>query len=51
MAFLSGKLGKNVIVLLFTDEGITGMGEATVITEWVGDHGKYFGESQGLPPS
>ena len=33
---------------MFTDEGIEGLGEATVIKEWGGDHGRYFGESPAL---
>ncbi len=45
MAFPSGELGKYVIVRLFTDGGIEGLGEATVLKEWGGDHGRYFGES------
>jgi muconate cycloisomerase len=48
MAFPSGLLGRYVIVRVFTDEGIEGLGEATVIKEWGGDHGKYFGESPEL---
>jgi muconate cycloisomerase len=36
-----------VIVRLQTDDGITGLGEATVMREWGGDHGIYFGESPG----
>jgi muconate cycloisomerase len=45
MAFPGGTLGNYVIVRLFTDTGIEGLGEATVIKEWGGDHGRYFGES------
>jgi muconate cycloisomerase len=45
MAFPGEKLGNYVIVRLFTDEGIEGLGEATVIKEWGGDYGRYFGES------
>jgi muconate cycloisomerase len=40
-----GSLGNYVIVRLFTDDGIEGLGEATVLKEWGGDHGRYFGES------
>lgn len=40
-------LGRYVIVQLHTDEGITGLGEATVLVEWGGDYGRYFGESPG----
>jgi muconate cycloisomerase len=45
MAFPGGTLGNYVIVRLFTDDGIEGLGEATVIKEWGGDHGRYFGET------
>ncbi len=48
MAFPSGKLGNYVIVRVHTDEGLHGLGEATVIKEWGGDHGRYFGESPEL---
>jgi muconate cycloisomerase len=48
MAFPSGKLGNYVIVRVHTDEGIEGLGEATVIKEWGGDYGRYFGESPEL---
>jgi muconate cycloisomerase len=45
MAFGGEKLGRYVIVEVATDEGITGLGEATVLLQWGGDHGRYFGES------
>ena len=45
MAFPGEKLGNYVIVRVFTDDGIEGLGEATVIKEWGGDYGRYFGES------
>ena len=48
MAFPGEVLGRYVIVRLFTDDGVEGLGEATVIKEWGGDHGKYFGESPEL---
>lgn len=48
MAFPGGKLGNYVIVRVHTDEGISGLGEATVIKEWGGDYGRYFGESPEL---
>jgi muconate cycloisomerase len=48
MAFPSGELGNYVIVRVRTDEGIEGLGEATVIKEWGGDYGRYFGESPRL---
>lgn len=48
MAFPSGKLGNYVIVRVRTDEGIDGLGESTVLKEWGGDHGRYFGESPEL---
>jgi muconate cycloisomerase len=48
MAFPSGVIGRYTILRLRTDEGIEGLGEATVLKEWGGDHGKYFGESPDL---
>ena len=51
MAFPSGKLGNYVIVRVRTDEGIEGLGESTVLKEWGGDHGRYFGESPQLTVS
>lgn len=48
MAFPGEVLGRYVIVRLGTDDGLEGLGEATVIKEWGGDHGRYFGESPEL---
>ena len=39
------RLGNYVIARVHTDEGLEGLGEATVIKEWGGDYGRYFGES------
>lgn len=38
---------KFAILRVDTDKGITGWGEATVLKEWGGSHGKYYGESYG----
>jgi muconate cycloisomerase len=48
MAFSGGQLGNYVIARVRTDEGIEGLGEATVLKEWGGDYGRYFGESAEL---
>src|SRR5690625_2573509 len=48
MAFSSKALGNYVIVRLQTDDGIHGLGEATVMTGWGGDYGRYYGESPEL---
>jgi muconate cycloisomerase len=48
MAFPGEVLGRYVLVRLRTDDGLDGLGEATVIKEWGGDHGRYFGESPEL---
>ncbi len=32
-------------IKLHTDEGLIGLGEAPVLKDWGGDHGKYFGET------
>lgn len=39
-----GRLGRYVIIRVLTDEGIHGLGEATVLPMWGGDHMRYFGE-------
>jgi muconate cycloisomerase len=48
MAFPAGSLGNYVIVRVQTDDGVEGLGEATVLKEWGGDYGRYFGESPEL---
>jgi muconate cycloisomerase len=48
MAFPSGRIGRYTIVRVSTDEGVEGLGEATVLKEWGGDYGRYFGESPEL---
>jgi len=45
MAFGGASLGRYVIVRVQTDEGIEGVGEATVLLQWGGDHGRHGGES------
>src|SRR3990172_1982386 len=47
MASMATAAGRYVLVRLHTDEGITGLGEATVMREWGGDHGAHYGESPG----
>ena len=47
MASMAMAAGRYVIVRLHTDGGIIGLGEATVMREWGGDHGIYYGESPG----
>ena len=42
-ATLADKQGDYVIVKVFA-EGLVGLGEATVLKEWGGDHGRYYGE-------
>jgi muconate cycloisomerase len=39
-----GRLGRYVIIRVLTDEDIQGLGEATVLPMWGGDHMRYFGE-------
>jgi len=43
----SKRLGEYVIVKVHAG-GLVGLGEATVLKEWGGDHGRYFGEHPGL---
>ena len=44
-ASLTTPIGVYVILKLHTDEGLIGLGEAPVLKDWGGDHGKYFGET------
>src|SRR5688500_4668675 len=44
-ASLTTPIGVYVIIKLYTDEGLIGLGEAPVLKDWGGDHGKYFGET------
>ncbi len=44
-ASLTTPIGVYVIVKLYTDEGLVGLGEAPVLKDWGGDNGKYFGET------
>ncbi|HXF76897.1 MAG TPA: enolase C-terminal domain-like protein [Methylomirabilota bacterium] len=44
-ASLTTPIGVYVIVKLYTDQGLVGLGEAPVLKDWGGDHGKYFGET------
>ena len=41
-------LGRYTIAVVSTDEGVEGLGEATVMREWGGDNGRYYGESPEL---
>jgi muconate cycloisomerase len=44
-ASLTTPIGVYVIIKLHTDDGRVGFGEAPVLKDWGGDHGKYFGET------
>ena len=44
-ASLTTPIGVYVIIKLYTDDGLIGLGEAPVLKDWGGDHGKYFGET------
>ena len=44
-ASLTTPIGVYVIIKLHTDNGLVGLGEAPVLKDWGGDHGKYFGET------
>ena len=44
-ASLTTSIGVYVIIKLHTDEGLVGLGEAPVLKDWGGDHGRYFGET------
>src|SRR5574341_1358513 len=42
---LTTPIGVYVIIKLHTDEGLIGLGEAPVLKDWSGDHGRYFCET------
>jgi muconate cycloisomerase len=42
---VGARLRRYVIVKVTSDDGVEGFGEATVLKEWGGCHGMYFGES------
>ena len=44
-ASLTTPIGVYVIVKVHTDQGLIGLGEAPVLKDWGGDHGRYFGET------
>ena len=44
-ASLTTPIGVYVIIKLYTDQGLIGLGEAPVLKDWGGDNGKYFGET------
>ena len=44
MANFVSRQGHYVLIRVFSD-GVMGLGEATVLKEWGGDHGRYYGES------
>jgi muconate cycloisomerase len=44
-ASLTTPIGVYVVIRLYTDQGLTGLGEAPVLKDWGGDHGRYFGET------
>jgi muconate cycloisomerase len=44
-ASLTTPIGVYVIIKLHTDQGLIGLGEAPVLKDWGGDHGRYFGET------
>jgi L-alanine-DL-glutamate epimerase-like enolase superfamily enzyme len=44
-AGLAVDLGGFVLVRVFTDEGVVGLGEATPLPDWGGDHGRRSGET------
>ncbi len=44
-ASLTTPIGVYVIIKLHTNGGLVGLGEAPVLKDWGGDHGRYFGET------
>ena len=45
-ASLLAQLGAFVLVRVYTDDGLVGLGEATPLPDWGGDHGRRGGETQ-----
>jgi muconate cycloisomerase len=41
---LHSPIGRYAIVRVSTDEGVVGLGEAPVLPDWGGEHGRYYGE-------
>ena len=46
-AGLNVRLGQFVLIRIYTDEGLIGLGEATPLPDWGGDFGRRAGETQG----
>src|SRR5215207_3789119 len=44
-ANLTAPLGSYLLVNVRTDQGLSGWGEATVLAQWGGDFGRYYGET------
>jgi muconate cycloisomerase len=44
-ASLTTPIGVYVIIKVYTEDGLVGLGEAPVLKDWGGDHGRYFGET------
>jgi muconate cycloisomerase len=45
---LTGDIGGYLLVRVTGSRGAVGWGEAPVIKDWGGDHGKYYGETPGI---
>ena len=41
---LQSPIGRYVILRMTTDDGLVGLGEAPVLPDWGGEHGRYYGE-------
>ncbi len=41
---LQSSIGRYAILQMTTDDGIVGLGEAPVLPDWGGEHGRYYGE-------
>ncbi len=44
-ASLTTSIGVYVIIKVYTDQGLVGLGEAPVLKDWGGDHMRYYGET------
>lgn len=45
---LQSPIGKYAILRVATDEGLVGLGEAPVLIDWGGEHGRYYGEDPAI---
>lgn len=45
---LQSPIGRYAILRMTTDDGLVGLGEAPVLPDWGGEHGRYYGEDPAI---